>query len=180
MKKYYILLFSVTLVAAFFIIQCKTSQYGALGEPAVPVKWEKLDVAVENARKDGKFLFLDVYTDWCGWCKKMDKSTYRDTALIRILNSQFHPVKLDAEQESIMAGGKKYLSNGQQFNELAVSVMNGQMAFPTTIILKPDMSGVYKQAGFIDGITMRAISSFFGQKLYEKNVDFNTYVKNYK
>lgn len=180
MKKYYILLFSVTLLAAFFIIRCKTSQYAALPQPTTPIKWKSLEDAVKEAQKDGKPLFMDVYTDWCGWCKKMDKSTYRDTALIRILNTKFHPVKLDAEAESLHVGTQKYSTKGQQFNELAISLMNGQMAFPTTIILTPNLEGMYKQAGFIDGITMRAISTYFGEKMFEKNVDFNTFVKNYQ
>ena len=181
MKKYYLLLFSITVISAFFIVRCKTAQTGgALPEPKVPVKWETLHDATENSKKDGKLLFLDVYTDWCGWCKKMDKSTYRDTALIRLLNTQFHPVRLDAEAETLKADGIEYSTKGQQFNEFSVTIMNGQMAFPTTVILNPNLSGVYKQAGYVDGITMRGIASFFGQKLYLQKVDFNTYIKNFK
>jgi thiol-disulfide isomerase/thioredoxin len=75
--------------------------------------------AIEIARAEGKLVVVDVYTDWCGWCKKMDKTIYADPAIISLSRQQVF-VKVNAED-----GGQ-----GQNFAE--------QMrvkGYPTTIIL---------------------------------------------
>ena len=44
--------------------------------------------------KSPKKLIVDVYTDWCSWCKKMDKNTYLNQAIIKQLNEDFYFIKL--------------------------------------------------------------------------------------
>ena len=41
---------------------------------------------------------MDVYTTWCGWCRQLDNTTYRDPQVIKYLNDNFIPLKIDAEQ----------------------------------------------------------------------------------
>lgn len=56
-----------------------------------------LRVGLESAKKSSKLVMIDLYTDWCGWCKKLDRDTYTDPSVLELLNSQFVCVKLDAE-----------------------------------------------------------------------------------
>jgi thiol:disulfide interchange protein len=84
------------------------------------IAWHRdLRRAIEVARAEGKLIVADVYTDWCGWCKKMDKTLYTDPGIVAMSRQQIF-VKVNAED-----GGQ-----GQNFAE--------QMrvkGYPTTIIL---------------------------------------------
>lgn len=67
--------------------------------PAEPdstaVRWEDYSEALSSAKSDGKMLFVDIVADWCLPCREMDRTTYRDKSVAGILNSRFHPVRLD-------------------------------------------------------------------------------------
>ena len=84
------------------------------------IAWHRdLRRAIEVAKSEGKLIVADVYTDWCGWCKKMDKEIYSDPAIVALSRQQVF-LKVNAED-----GGE-----GQSFAE--------QMrvkGYPTTIIL---------------------------------------------
>jgi thiol-disulfide isomerase/thioredoxin len=69
-------------------------------EKAGEIAWAKtFAAAVDQAKKDNKLVMVDFYTDWCGWCKKLDKDTYTDPTVIK-LSRQLVAVKLDAEDKS--------------------------------------------------------------------------------
>jgi thiol:disulfide interchange protein len=85
-----------------------------------PIQWHRdLRRALESANADGKLVVVDVYTDWCGWCKKMDQNIY-STSLVAGLSREQVFVKLNAED-----GGQ-----GQSF-----AAQMGVTGFPTTIVL---------------------------------------------
>jgi len=70
-------------------------------KPPRPTKIEWVhdwDKATKAAEKTGKFIMVDFYTDWCGWCKKLDRDTYTDKKVIQ-LSTEFIPVKLNAQKE---------------------------------------------------------------------------------
>jgi len=52
---------------------------------------------LKTAQLQHKPIFMDVYTDWCGWCKKLDETTYNDPELIKYFNTNFIPLKVNAE-----------------------------------------------------------------------------------
>src|SRR4249920_756491 len=54
-----------------------------------PVKWMSFEQAVEKSKTEKRKIFIDVYTDWCGWCKVMDKNTFSEAQVAKILNEKF-------------------------------------------------------------------------------------------
>jgi thioredoxin-related protein len=56
------------------------------------------DAALVTAAKDKKLVMVDLYTDWCGWCKKLDKDTYSDKDVAAKLTKDFVAVKLNPEK----------------------------------------------------------------------------------
>jgi thioredoxin-related protein len=66
---------------------------------ASEMKWAKsYDAAMTSARSSNKLIMIDFYTDWCVWCKRLDKDTYTDSKVIQI-SEQLVPVKINAEKE---------------------------------------------------------------------------------
>ena len=47
------------------------------------INWMSFEEAIARSKEDPKHIFVDVYTDWCGWCKKMDASTFVDPVIVR-------------------------------------------------------------------------------------------------
>jgi thiol:disulfide interchange protein len=70
-------------------------------ERTVSFNWESdYDTALQKAKKDKKLVMVDVYTDWCGWCKRLDKTTYSDKAVQETLAKGFVAVKINPEKSS--------------------------------------------------------------------------------
>ena len=103
------------------------------------IEWTDFEGAIDKNAKDKKLIFIDVYTGWCGWCKKMDQSTFVEPEVVEYMNKYFYAVKMDAESKDPIAFREvlyEYkMYNGKGYNELAVNLMGGKMSFPTFIIL---------------------------------------------
>jgi thiol:disulfide interchange protein len=68
-------------------------------EHSAVLNWENdYDTALKKAKKDKKLVMVDLYTDWCGWCKKLDRDTYSDKNVQAMLGKSFVAVKLNPEK----------------------------------------------------------------------------------
>lgn len=66
----------------------------------IEIKSEKdWDTAFKQAQTENKLIFIDVYTDWCTYCHKLDKEVYTDDSVISYFNDNFINLKFDAESE---------------------------------------------------------------------------------
>ena len=68
---------------------------------AADVNWtHDYDEALKKAKADKKLVMIDIYTDWCGWCKKLDKDVYTDKSIQEKLAKGFICVKINPEKNS--------------------------------------------------------------------------------
>lgn len=142
--------------------------------PAAPLKWYTWEEAIALNEKNPKKIMIDVYTDWCGWCKKMDKSTFRDEAVSEYLAANFYPVKLDAEQKAdIVFNGQtfKYVDtgNGRGIHTLAYSLLDGNMSYPTVAYLNEKYERIMISPGFKDAKDMLTELKFAAEEAYNKS-----------
>jgi thiol:disulfide interchange protein len=96
------------------------------------VKWITFEEAVKKSKVEKRPVFIDVYTDWCGWCKVMDKNTFNDPEVATLLNEKFYAVKFDAEQkEDVVFNGTtfKFVPSGSKgYHQLAAALLNNQLS----------------------------------------------------
>jgi thioredoxin-related protein len=99
------------------------------------IKWYTIDEAVKLASQEPRIMVIDVYTDWCGWCKRMEATTFSNPDVIEMMNTYFYPVKLDAEgKEDITIGDHTYKfvdNGGRGYHEIAAIVTRGRLSYPT-------------------------------------------------
>jgi thiol:disulfide interchange protein len=63
------------------------------------IKWgNSLSEALNTAKSQNKPVMVDFYTDWCGWCKKLDSDTYSDSK-VQALADKFVCVKVDGDKD---------------------------------------------------------------------------------
>lgn len=96
------------------------------------VKISSWSEALELAKKSGKPIFLDAYTDWCGWCKVMDKETFANAEVAKVMNAAFVNVKMDMERDGGIDVAMKYRITG----------------FPTFMVFSADGTPSYKTFGY--------------------------------
>ena len=103
------------------------------------VNWMTLEEALEKVKTTPKPIILDFYTDWCGWCKQMMKTTYADPNFAAYINTYFYPAKFNAEgKDTIEYLGVKYIPNSKEpraTHPLAMKLLQGKLTYPTTLFL---------------------------------------------
>ncbi len=134
------------------------------------LKWYSLEEASTLAKQNNKKILVDVYTEWCGWCKVMDKKTYLNADVIKLLNKYFIVVKMDAESKtplSYQGISFKYQAD-KRTNELAWLLLNGKMSYPTTVFMNSKSEILSPVPGYIEPATMIKILKYYGENIYEK------------
>jgi thioredoxin-related protein len=117
------------------------------------INWVSFEEAVETNKTEPKLMLIDVYTSWCGYCKKMDRTTFQDSVMIDFLNDNFHCAKVNAEMRSdVIFNGdtlgfiKDWGRNG--VHELAARLLDGKMGYPAFVVLNKNLSRIEIIKGF--------------------------------
>ncbi|MFI2742250.1 thioredoxin family protein [Zhouia sp. PK063] len=116
------------------------------------ITWEEA-VKIQDSATSPKKMYIDMYTDWCVWCKRMDKSTFSDPAVIKYMNEHFYMVKFNAESKKIIVyKGKDYhfVPYGRNgFHQLAYNLLNGQLGYPSGVILDEHQKRIDVVQGYL-------------------------------
>ena len=147
---------------------------------AQDIQWLSWEEAVALTQNEGntKKVFVDVYTDWCGWCKKMDEDTFQNPEVARYMQEHFYMVKFDAEgKDPIEFDGRtfKYVPSGRRgYHELAAALLQNRMSYPTVVFLDKDLKMLSPVPGYQKAKPFLKIARYFGDDIY-KDQDWNTY-----
>ena len=139
-----------------------------------------VDELQAKMKENPKKVYVDVYTGWCGWCKKMDATTFQNPDLIRYMNTNFYALKLDAERQDVINFmGKEYHFESQyKANTFAVEMLKGQMSYPTSVLMLENFQSPTPIPGFHTVKEMELFLSYFGDNAY-KHEKFDDYQKAY-
>ena len=133
------------------------------------IHWMTLNEAIDANSKNPKKIFIDVYTNWCGWCKRMDATTFEDKGVIKYMNATFYPVKLDAEtKDTILFKNKAYTFVPEyKSNEIAAFFLNGQMSYPTSVYLDEKLDLIGPMPGYLTKDQLLPVLKYFGNNTFK-------------
>ncbi len=148
------------------------------------VKWYSFEEAIELNKKEPRNVFIDVYTDWCGWCKVMDEKTFSQPHIAKILNEQYYAVKFDAEtKDTINFQGKAFvntLQGNRPPHELAAALLQGKLSYPNIVFLNKNNQVLGALPGFKKAPEMEAILDYITRELYTQKVDMGKHIEEFK
>lgn len=124
------------------------------------LRWRGFNEGLAEAKKTNKKILIDVYTDWCGWCKKMDAQTYANKTVASYLGKKYVIIKLNAESD------KRVTYRNQSFTERELAAAFGVNGYPSTLFLKPDGEPITIYPGFADAQRFKQVLSFIGDDHY--------------
>ncbi len=155
----------------FVFILVIALEYNAFAQEAPTVKWYTIEEVQALVKQEPRKIFIDMYTDWCGWCKVMDKKTFTDKNIINTLNTDYYAVKFDAEgKKEVNFKGQtfKFVAQGSRgYHELAAVLMQGKLSYPTSVFLDENLNLISPLPGYYPPEKLLPILEFIGKDHYK-------------
>ena len=108
--------------------------YGGGGHAATGIRWERrFEDALKKARASHKPVIVDFWAQWCGWCHRLDKTTYVDPAVVKLAEG-FVAVKVNTEGDP---------------RETAVAIRYDVSNLPTIMVISPEGRPIARVNGFV-------------------------------
>ena len=133
--------------------------------------WRAWNDGMKQASTTGRPVIVDVYTNWCGWCRRMDKDVYQQAEIADYLKRKFVTIKLNAEaQDGARWQGRDYTSQdlSQQFR------VSG---YPTTIFLRSTGEHMANVPGYVPADRFLLLLRYVAEGYADRNVPFAEFEK---
>ena len=170
MKLVHILIF--VSVAGFNVSAQKTEK----------VKWYTIEEALKLNVTAPRNMLIDVYTDWCGWCKKMDAETFDHPVIAKYINAHFYAVKFDAESSVPVKFGEHTFENpgngGSRKTTHQFVTALGVSGYPTVVYFTKDLKLIGPVSGFYTAENIEPLLHFIVEEKYQ-SIKFEEYQKTF-
>jgi thioredoxin-related protein len=155
--------------SSLFILILYVLNFKAQNEHGL-VNWLTFKEAQEKNKSVQKPILIDVYTDWCGWCKHMMKTTYSNQVLAQYINMYFYPVKFDAEgKDTITYNGQTYYPtspNPKTPHQLALKFLGSNLSYPSTIFVGSNYEFSLLTQGYLDDKKIEPLLVFMVENVF--------------
>lgn len=142
----------------------------AMAQGPSQVNWKPFTKGMKDASNQKKYGFVSIYTDWCGYCKKLDQTTLKAKPVIQALDKHFVSMKLNAESE------EQVVWQGEKLPARELVGLWGVTGFPTLLFFNSKGEMVGSFPSYADEALMLKLLSYISSGAREKNVSFEDYV----
>jgi thioredoxin-related protein len=154
--------FAVPLLAALLFLPAAGSGLpGGDPSPGHSIRWKPYGAALADARLSGRKVVVDVYTSWCGWCKRMDRDTYSRADVASLLAKKFEAVRLDAESSV------QHSVQGESRTERRIATDFGVTGYPTTVFLTSTGEFIAAIPGYLGAEKFIDVLTYIGDDRYK-------------
>ena len=155
------------------------------------INWISINELEDVLKTSEKNIIIDIYTNWCGPCKLMEKNTFQNKYISKFINENYHAVKFNAEGNETVTFTEKVFQN-PNFDVKRVNTRNatheftrflGVSAYPTTIFLDKDMSLITPVRGYLIPKQLEIYLELFKNDQYKKitsQLDFDNFIKSFE
>jgi thioredoxin-related protein len=164
----------IIIACALFAIPSGAQSQSQTVPPAstAKIKWLDIEEAAAQNKKKPKKIFIDMYTDWCGWCKKMDAATFINPVIVDYMNENYYAVKFNAERkDTVTFNGKDYFnpnpSGTRSSHQLAQELLAGRMSYPSFVFLDETLKKVTTVPGYRKAPEFESILHYIGEDAYK-------------
>lgn len=126
--------------------------------------WYTADKGLAKVDSTNKLIMIDVYTKWCGWCKKLESEVFSRSEIQGYLAKKFIPIKLNAEDSK-----SRVSFAAQEFTYAQLARALGVTGFPIVLFLESNGQLLYKLPGYLPPDEFMKVLKFFGEREYEKD-----------
>ncbi|WP_340202687.1 thioredoxin family protein [Ascidiimonas sp. W6] len=174
-----------TILLRPLLLICLVAITASFNPPVEAIEWMSWEEAITKSKtdKNPKKIFVDVYTDWCGWCKRMDAVTFNNPEVAAYMKSNFYMVKLNAEQkQDIVYNNRtfKYVASGRRgYHELAAQLLKGKLSYPSVVFLDEKVKIVTVVPGFRQPNEFLKVANYVGENIF-KNTSWQEYSRSKK
>jgi thioredoxin-related protein len=166
LKKNLILPLMGALLTIAFLAACEAQAQPASQPPAKgEVRWYGFNEGMKAAAAQKKLVVLDFYTDWCHWCKVMDKKTFADKKVSRQLKKDFICIRINAEKNS-----PQFKYQGKMFTPRQFTRQVGVRGFPTIAFFDKKQQLITKLPGYIPANNFSKILQYMNEGCYKKQM----------
>jgi len=160
------LVFALSAIASESGVAAAKPAAGKSGAPAVAagkgIAWREMGPALTEAKAQQRPILVDVYTDWCGWCKRMDRDTYAKAEVQKYLGETFISARLNAESS------KKVTYKGSEYSYRQLAGVFRVNGYPTTLFLAADGSHITTAPGYMNATDFLAVLRYIGDGHYKQ------------
>ena len=145
------------------------------------INWISWDKMMQQRDSDSikKKVFIDLYTSWCGWCKRMDGTTFSDPVIVNYIKNNYYTVKFDGEtKDTIVFNNHSFYNSDPSYTKpnpnsrgkahwFANSILDGKLSYPSYVLLDENLTRLMVYQGFKKVDEMLGILLFFGNNQYK-------------
>ena len=154
------------------------------------INWISFEEAFKLQQTNPKNIIVDVYTNWCGPCKLLDRNTFQNKKVADLINKNFYAVKFNAEGNDIIKFDDREFTNPNYRPEMAnrrngnhqLTRYLGVNAYPTVVFLDDNSDIIYKLRGYNTPTQIEIWLKLFKDQKYKSiksQEDFNNFQKSF-
>jgi thioredoxin-related protein len=135
------------------------------------INWISIEEVEAKQLNEQRAVLVYMTTDWCGWCRRMERETFSNSTVVDYINKNFYAVKFNAESaEEVVFKNTTYINQNPEgrrhSHDLARLLMQGRMSYPTVVYLDAALNAITSVPGFFPPERFEPVINFYGSGAY--------------